>query len=82
MERVEPSLETQANQASCHVHDDDSIAAAIISAACDADRDDVRDLCSHHTVGSQCESIVRHTTASMQDIIVVRHGMRQARVSG
>ena len=45
MERIEPSLETGINQASSHKHDDDSITAAIITAAFDADRDDVRDLC-------------------------------------
>ena len=45
MERIEPSLESGINQASSHVHDDDSITAAIIiTAASDADRDDVRDL--------------------------------------
>ena len=44
MERIEPSLETRINQASSHVHDDDSITATIITAAFDADRDDVRDL--------------------------------------
>ena len=48
MERIEPSLATGINQASSHKHDDDSITAAIISAASDADRDDARDLCSHH----------------------------------
>ena len=50
MERIESSLETGISQASSHMHDDDSITAAIISAASDADRDHVRDLCCHlHT---------------------------------
>ena len=44
MERIEPSLETGINQAISHKHDDDSITAAIITAASDADRDHVRDL--------------------------------------
>ena len=48
MEHIEPSLETGINQASSHKHDDDSITTAIITAASDADRDHVRDLCCHH----------------------------------
>ena len=47
MERIEPSLDTGIDQASSHKHDDDSITATIITAAFDADRDHVRDLCCH-----------------------------------
>ena len=53
MERIEPSLETGINQASSHKHDDDSITAAIITAACHADRDDVRDLFETRECGSR-----------------------------
>ena len=74
MERIEPSLETGINQASSHKHDDDSITAAIITAAFDADRDHVRDLCCHHTKLALRETTALHsiTGATLQMLLCIR----------